>query len=239
MAHSYNPWAVAGGGQRRVGRMLSKAGSAYELLKAMAIAGELRPGRRLSAVDLAHEFRVSVTPIRDALVRLHAEGFIAGETGHGYFTKRFTVEEQADLHRLLFMHVFDAITRAPEAAVEAISEALPRLIDLAPTGDAAGAWVAEIDDVSAAIVSAGGNGIVGAFTRNATDRTRRIRTLAFEAVERRHDILHAVTELRTALLRGDRERELAIGDAQLARFLDALPDLVAEANAKALAQKFP
>src|SRR5688572_19488363 len=76
------------------GGLLTKSASAYEYLRRLSAEGRLRPGRRLSPPDLANELQVSQTPIRDALARLAAEGFISGRDGRGYFTKAYTVEEQ-------------------------------------------------------------------------------------------------------------------------------------------------
>src|SRR5258708_5708280 len=83
------------------GGVLSKAASAYEHLRRLATHGPLRPDRRLSPPDLANERRISVTPVRDALARLAAEGFISGKDGRGYFTQTYTIEDQRDLYHLL------------------------------------------------------------------------------------------------------------------------------------------
>src|SRR5689334_1233539 len=83
------------------GGLLTKSASAYEHLRRLATEGRLRPDRRLSPPDLAAELRVSVTPVRDALARLAAEGFISGRGGRGFFTKAYTVEEQRSLLQLL------------------------------------------------------------------------------------------------------------------------------------------
>src|SRR4051812_43830733 len=92
--------------------VLGKAASAYEYLKQLAIGGDLRPDRRLSAIDLADYLRVSVTPIRDALVRLAADGFITWEMSHGYFTKPFTVDEQRQLLELSYIFLTASMERA-------------------------------------------------------------------------------------------------------------------------------
>src|SRR4051794_10695572 len=54
-------------------------------LREAIIRGTIRPGERLSEPDLAQRFRTSRSPVREALVQLELEGFVArAETGRVY-----------------------------------------------------------------------------------------------------------------------------------------------------------
>ena len=48
----------------------------YEILEALVISGELKPGDRLTELSLADQLRVSRTPLRQALQRLVSKGWI-------------------------------------------------------------------------------------------------------------------------------------------------------------------
>jgi GntR family transcriptional regulator, rspAB operon transcriptional repressor len=48
----------------------------HQAIRSMLIAGEFRPGRTLSELDLAARFRTSRTPVREAIMRLCEEGMV-------------------------------------------------------------------------------------------------------------------------------------------------------------------
>ena len=56
----------------------------YEQVKAMAVAYRLRPSERINEVELARQLGVSRTPLREALNRLAAEGFLVATANRGY-----------------------------------------------------------------------------------------------------------------------------------------------------------
>jgi DNA-binding GntR family transcriptional regulator len=61
----------------------SSAVEAYNLLLQAIEAGTLTPGTRLREVDLAKRFRISRTPVREALKRLESQGLVAHEPHYG------------------------------------------------------------------------------------------------------------------------------------------------------------
>ena len=60
----------------RSGRKKRQTGRTYESLKQLIISGELGPGSDLDESDLVHRLRISRTPVREALIRLSAEGLV-------------------------------------------------------------------------------------------------------------------------------------------------------------------
>lgn len=69
----------------------------YEALRDQIVTCELAPGSPLTVVELARQFGVSLTPVRDALNRLAAEGLVEDVARKGYFVARLDPEEIADL----------------------------------------------------------------------------------------------------------------------------------------------
>ena len=55
--------------------------------------GNLRPGAKLTTESLAQRYDVSRTPVREALVRLERDGFVAATANAGYETRTLTREE--------------------------------------------------------------------------------------------------------------------------------------------------
>lgn len=62
---------------------LSKSDVVALGIREMIERGELVPGELLRQRDLAERFNVSQTPVREALRRLQAEGFVVNELHHG------------------------------------------------------------------------------------------------------------------------------------------------------------
>lgn len=60
-------------------RRVSLADAAYDVLQQAILRGELPPGEELSAVALAERYRVSRTPITEALQRLTHDGLVLQE----------------------------------------------------------------------------------------------------------------------------------------------------------------
>lgn len=69
----------------------------FEALRKMAISYQMKPGERLNELDLAAQFGVSRTPVREALTRLASEGLLV-ESSRGYVRKPLEVKEMADLY---------------------------------------------------------------------------------------------------------------------------------------------
>ena len=59
--------------------------------------GEYPPGTPLSEVSIAATFRVSRTPVREALSQLVNEGFAERVSGHGVFAARVTIQTLRDV----------------------------------------------------------------------------------------------------------------------------------------------
>ena len=89
----------------------------YERLRAALAGGDLRPGSRLSEVDLCREYSVSRTPIREALARLEQDGLIE-RRGTAVFVRDRTADEIIDIYRVrVYLEgaiAFDAAYRRSE-----------------------------------------------------------------------------------------------------------------------------
>lgn len=57
---------------------------AYNSLREMIVYGDLEPGERLYPIEIAERFGISVTPVKEAFTRLHAEGYLEAIPRRGY-----------------------------------------------------------------------------------------------------------------------------------------------------------
>src|SRR5215469_1119399 len=102
--------AVAGsaGAERAVIRPLARPvplrQSVYEALVDLIVTAELKPGQHLVETDLARQLGVSRQPVREALHRLEAEGWVDLRPAQGAFVHVPTdqeVDELLDVRALL------------------------------------------------------------------------------------------------------------------------------------------
>src|SRR5689334_7355993 len=69
------------------------ADAAYATLRQAILVGELRPGDRLGEEQLAGEFGISRTPIREAIFRLEAERFATRQVRRGLVVRAIPEEQ--------------------------------------------------------------------------------------------------------------------------------------------------
>ncbi|HLI14733.1 MAG TPA: GntR family transcriptional regulator [Acidimicrobiales bacterium] len=75
------------------------ARSVYDALRDEIVTGKLAPGTPLVATALAKRFRVSRTPIREALLKLRQDGLVE-PTGGGLEVRRQSPEEILEIYEL-------------------------------------------------------------------------------------------------------------------------------------------
>ncbi|MCD6420027.1 MAG: GntR family transcriptional regulator [Synergistetes bacterium] len=71
-----------------------------ERLKELVIGGTYLPGKKLVIEEIAREFGVSITPVREALHHLAAQGFVELQPHRGFVVKELGKKEIEDLMEL-------------------------------------------------------------------------------------------------------------------------------------------
>lgn len=82
-------------------------------LRSRLARGRYPSETRFAAAELATEFGLSATPVREALARLTGEGLLEERRGQGVFLPRVTAADIADLYRLSEAHLRLALTNGP------------------------------------------------------------------------------------------------------------------------------
>lgn len=95
---------------------ISKVDYVYRILLQNIITGQLTPGTRLVEKDLADEFGVSNTPIREALKKLKREGLVEAKSHQGSYVTEVSLEEAKEIYE--FREVIEGLAskRATERA---------------------------------------------------------------------------------------------------------------------------
>lgn len=135
--------------------------AAYRMLREGILHGQIAMGTRINELELATTWRVSRTPIRDAVRRLEAEGLVQAVPGRGVIVPRISLGDADELYELREVLEARAARRAAERApadmhgrmntlIKAFGTALKQNdVDRLTTVDA---------DLHAAIAAASGNG---------------------------------------------------------------------------------
>jgi DNA-binding GntR family transcriptional regulator len=121
----------------------------YDALLDLIVGGELPPGQHMVETDLARQLGVSRQPIREALHRMEAEGWVDLRPSQGAFVHVPTdseVDELLDVRALLEAETARLAARAANGASPA---QLARLREICREGQAA----AEADDFGAAVAA--------------------------------------------------------------------------------------
>lgn len=71
---------------------------AYRALKEMAASYKFKPDERLNESILSQQLNISRTPLREALNRLTAEGFLTARSGQGFYCRSLNPAEIMDLY---------------------------------------------------------------------------------------------------------------------------------------------
>ena len=88
------------------------AAQAYDEIKRMILAGELRGGERVSERDLTGRLKVSRTPLREALKQLAREGLVQSRPQSGHYVRTYDLKTVDDLYGLRETLEAHAITLA-------------------------------------------------------------------------------------------------------------------------------
>ncbi len=110
-------------------KLPSRAESLYLAVKEMAIQFQFKPGERINEVDLARRLGASRTPLREALNRLVAEGFLALKQRRGFFCRDLKPREMFELYQFRAILEVAAVRLACEQATEQEVMELSRFLD--------------------------------------------------------------------------------------------------------------
>ena len=130
-----------------LGSRVSRATLALQLedaLRADILSGELKPGQRLRAAEIAPRYGVSATPLREALQRLAVEGLVVLDARVGVTVSTISREDLRDVYETRVVLESEALRRAiangDEAWLARVESALDKLRKVTPRdGASAGA----------------------------------------------------------------------------------------------------
>ena len=148
----------------------------YEALRRMAADFACKPDQRINESALSEVLGASRTPLREALNRLVAEGFLTFASGQGFFCRPLSPEKVLELYHLRCAVECEALRRGVETASASEIAALCAYLD--QTEPAYGAEsdlsaLLEMDEgFHIGLVGLSGNDEFLRLSRNGNDRIR-------------------------------------------------------------------
>ena len=116
--------------------MLSKSDNSniikrvYQSLKFSVISQHFIPGERLNIETLAEDLRVSITPVRETLLRLVAEGLIINVPKMGFFMRTLSEADILDLYEMNHLLTNWSINRLIRDQIPGLVTGMPELVAL-------------------------------------------------------------------------------------------------------------
>lgn len=163
------------------------AQSIYIKLRGMILDFEIQPNSRLTETELATYFKVSRTPIREALQRLESDELITIRPKQGCFVRGMDFDEFTDYYQIrvsLEMLSLDmACLHMPDAALKQLCSVWEKNVS---TGDPSDAErIANLDEAfHITLAEGGGNRVLVKMLTDINNRIRIVRRLDFTDQER-------------------------------------------------------
>ena len=79
---------------------ITRGEAAYRQIRHAILKGEFPPAAALSEYQLAAQFQLSRTPVREALTRLEQEGMVRNVPGHGTFVAQLTPHDIMEIYEV-------------------------------------------------------------------------------------------------------------------------------------------
>jgi DNA-binding GntR family transcriptional regulator len=147
---------------------------AYDALLDRMLSQELAPGSLLQERVLGESLQISRTPIREALARLEAEGFVTRHAGRLLIVREIPVQELMQIFHVRGMLEVEAIGLATNRIAEDRLHTLRNLFETQMHGsipDGGNHWDAD-DLLHGSIADASGNAVLAEMVRGLRRKTR-------------------------------------------------------------------
>ena len=184
----------------------SAADSVYQTLRAAIVEGQLHAGDALIEWHVARQFGTSRTPVREALLRLEAEGYASRVPRRGLVVRQISEHEVREVYAV--RTVLEALA-AREAATEArpsdiaqlrwVNQRLAEAIDASDFS----AVPTLTNEFHQALASAAHNSMLRRFIVQAQDWTRRVGTPTVSLPGRRSAAVEEHTQMIEAIAARD------------------------------------
>lgn len=164
----------------RVDTYHTLAREVYNRIKEMIISGRFQPGQRLVAQQIAEEMGVSRMPVREALKRLEAQGFVYSVPHKEVVVSGLSVKDIEEIYAIRRVLEVYSVRQACELATEEQLAELERIADeaeMAVALEGQAAFHEKNDEFHFALFRASGNETLAELLKSLWEKSAYYRTL--------------------------------------------------------------
>jgi DNA-binding GntR family transcriptional regulator len=209
-------------------------GQAYAAIRAALLRGEYPIGLRLVEERLGRAVGVSRTPVREALLRLHAEGLVTRHPGGGYAPTVPNIARISELYEVRGALERSGLARPRRTGIAHDANVLASLRDewqaLAAAAPEPNPGFVEHDErFHVRLAEASGNQELALLLTRVNDRIRMVRMRDFLTADRITATVDEHLGLLDLVITGDLDGALAAYDDHLQASFDVVAERVASA----------
>jgi DNA-binding GntR family transcriptional regulator len=193
-----------------------------ERLRDAILQGELAPGQRLAANDLAEQWNVSPTPLREAFQRLASDGLVSVSPQRGARVASPSTETALEIYELRILLEPRCLRQSLEASDDAHRREIKTAFEVFRTSPTVAAGVEAHSRFHATLLSRCASVWLLRFTTQLSEASR---LFQIASVQGRPAPRHPKAEhraLRDAAVRGDIDRCVNLQEDHLRRTLDLI-----------------
>ncbi|MEN0138578.1 MAG: GntR family transcriptional regulator [Rhodococcus sp. (in: high G+C Gram-positive bacteria)] len=222
----------------------SKSEQVYGQLKADILNGILSPGQSLSAIDVGSRYAASRTPVRQAFLRLEAEGLVSLVDRQGARVAPISIKSVRDLFELRILleaaatrMVAEAVARdgAARQQFEEVAEALGAIAEEEPSDSRRDRFYALTENYDQAVIAHTRNAQLARSIAELRPHTERLRNIAHSRPDRLDVSLEEHLSMCRAILAGDGAAAAAACAEHLTQTQKTILDAVVDPQGSAVA----
>lgn len=220
------PSKIDARGRTDVSDSQTLGGIALDVLRADILQCRLRPNTRLRLEDLRERYGMSISPLREALMRLESEGLVRLEENKGFRVSPVSSEHLKDLTETRIdvetLMLRRAIARGDVAWEADILGAFHRLSrqrksDPAAPGEISRAWWREHRAFHASLSAACGSDLLTSFRDSLFDQAERYVALSISFTAKPRDDLGEHEGLMKSVLARDADKACRLCESHIRR----------------------
>lgn len=205
-------------------------GQVYDIIKQGICSGEYKPGQWLQENELAAQFSVSRSPVREALRQLASDGLVIEVPNKGVFVREFSatdIEEIFDLRVMMENYAIEKTAGSmTDEKKQQLQSCLAELEQFYQTGDLSG-YIEADKRLHDLFVKLSGNSLLNVAYERVHSMIQQFRIYSLKD-QLRHDesiiehraIVQAITENRPADAQRYNSHHLEMAKRQIITYLD-------------------
>lgn len=208
-----------------------KTAQVYTRLRTSLLLQRIAPRTKLDMSQIAKKLDVSVTPVREALIKLEKEGLLKYSPGKGYSTVSLNHKDLlADYELALMIAKYTIAKNVGSFSADGLRSPLTSL-DPEAFSESYASFIETLFERLAGLTA---NHKFIRLMQGFNDRTNYVRRLDLQIPDRRDYIVSNITELIAALRMHEADRAISNLERQAEAKEQMLYELIKEGNARAL-----